>query len=29
MTTEMPLKKPLHRHIQFAVSACVGVVALA
>lgn len=29
MTTETPLKKPLHRHMQFAVSACVGVVALA
>jgi uncharacterized membrane protein len=29
MTTDMPLKKPLHRHMQFAVSACVGVVALA
>ncbi|TIL45769.1 DUF1345 domain-containing protein [Mesorhizobium sp.] len=29
MTTELPLKKPLHRHMQFAVSACIGVVALA
>lgn len=29
MTTETPLKKPLHRHMQFAVSACIGVVALA
>lgn len=29
MTTETPLKTPLHRHIQFAVSACIGVVALA
>ncbi|AZN99611.1 DUF1345 domain-containing protein [Mesorhizobium sp. M9A.F.Ca.ET.002.03.1.2] len=29
MTTDTPLKTPLHRHMQFAVSACVGVVALA
>lgn len=29
MTTDTPLKTPLHRHMQFAVSACVGVLALA
>ncbi|CCV14219.1 DUF1345 domain-containing protein [Mesorhizobium sp. STM 4661] len=29
MAVDTPLKKPLHRHMQFAVSACVGAVALA
>jgi uncharacterized membrane protein len=29
MTAQAPLKKPLHRHMQFAVSALVGIVALA
>lgn len=29
MTTDTSLKTPLHRHMQFAVSACVGVLALA
>lgn len=28
MAAETPLKKPLHRHMQFAVSACVGIAAL-
>ncbi|PTE11499.1 DUF1345 domain-containing protein [Mesorhizobium helmanticense] len=29
MAAETPFNKPIHRHMQFAVSACVGVVALA
>jgi uncharacterized membrane protein len=29
MTTEMPISDPLHRHMQFAASACVGIAALA
>jgi len=29
MTTDTPIKKPMHRHMQFAMSACVGVPALA
>ena len=29
MTTDTPIKKPIHRHMQFAMSACVGVPALA
>jgi uncharacterized membrane protein len=29
MATDTPIKKPLHRHMQFAVSACIGVAALA
>lgn len=28
MAAETPLKKPLHRHMQFAASACVGIAAL-
>src|ERR1700759_235776 len=28
MTTDTPSKNPLHRHMQFAVSACIGVVML-
>lgn len=28
MTTDTPIKKPMHRHMQFAVSACIGLAAL-
>ncbi|WP_192177623.1 DUF1345 domain-containing protein [Mesorhizobium amorphae] len=28
MTTDMPIKTPLHRHKQFAISACIGLAAL-
>jgi uncharacterized membrane protein len=29
MTTDTPARKPLHRHMQFAISACIGMAALA